>query len=77
MFECDSPCRLSADYRGNAFAGEFTIPIDCFSTAHDLFFKLERRSLFFDEVGWLELPSTVSAQQTESLATAEPSFAVR
>jgi LmbE family N-acetylglucosaminyl deacetylase len=77
MFECDSPCRLSADYRGNAFAGEFTIPIDCFSAAHALFFKLERRSLFFDEVGWLELASTVSAQQTESLVAVEPSFAVR
>ena len=43
-------------FRGSAFAGEFAIPIDSFSSAHGLFVKLERRSWFFDEAGWLEVP---------------------
>lgn len=77
MFECDSPCRLSADYRGNAFAGEFTIPIDGFSVAHALFVKLERRSLFFDEVGWHEVAPMISTQQTNAIIAPEPSFAIR
>jgi LmbE family N-acetylglucosaminyl deacetylase len=77
MFECDSPCRLIANYRGNAFAGEFTIPIDGFSEAHVLFVKLERRSLFFDEAGWLEIAPTIRAQPADSMVQPEPSFAVR
>ncbi len=51
-----------ARYRGNAFTGELAIPIDIFSSAHALFVKLERRSWFFDEAGWLEVPSVRSEQ---------------
>jgi LmbE family N-acetylglucosaminyl deacetylase len=43
-------------YRGNAFAGQLTIPVSIFSSASAIFVKLERRSWFFDEAGWLELP---------------------
>jgi hypothetical protein len=53
------PIRV-AQYDGDAFAGEFAIPLDVFSPAHAIFVKLERRSWFFDEAGWLETrPVTV------------------
>ena len=55
-----------AQYCGNAFAGQLTIPVSIFSSASAIFVKLERRSWFFDEGGWLELPPA------ESKSTAEP-----
>jgi len=55
LVDCDSCERLHvAQYRCDAFAGEFAIPLDVFSPAHALFVKLERRLWFFDEGGWLE-----------------------
>ena len=55
LVDCDSCERLHvAQYRGDAFAGEFAIPLDVFSSVHALFVKLERRLWFFDEAGWLE-----------------------
>jgi len=45
-----------AQYCGNAFAGQLTIPLSIFSSASTIFVKLERRSWFFDEAGWLEIP---------------------
>jgi hypothetical protein len=45
-----------AQYCGNAFAGQLTIPLGIFSSASTIFVKLERRSWFFDEAGWLEIP---------------------
>jgi LmbE family N-acetylglucosaminyl deacetylase len=57
MFDCVTDERLDAGrYHGDAFLGEVAIPIDIFSPADTLFVKLERRSWFFDEAGWLELP---------------------
>ena len=50
-------------YRGNAFAGEASIPIDRFSHVHPLFVKLERRGWFFDEGGWLEVPAVAPPQR--------------
>jgi LmbE family N-acetylglucosaminyl deacetylase len=67
----------AAHYCGNAFAGEFVIPIDVFFPAHALFVKLERRSLFFDEAGWLEVPSAVRVQQGAPAIAAEPALAIR
>ncbi len=50
-----------ARYRGNAFAGEFRIPIEDFSANCALFVKLQRRLWFFDEAGWLEIPRSIRA----------------
>jgi len=49
-------CLAEAQYRGNAFAGRLTIPVSIFPSASAIFVKLERRSWFFDEAGWLEIP---------------------
>ena len=60
VFDCHTGERLEfARYRGNAFGGEFAIPVDTFSTGYALFVKLERPSWFFDEAGWLETPPIV------------------
>lgn len=47
-----------ARYHGMPLAGELTIPIDIFSSERALFIKLSRRSWFFDEAGWIEIPPT-------------------
>ena len=47
-----------ARYRGSMFAGELRISTDIFSSVHRLFVKLEQRSWFFDEAGWLEVLPT-------------------
>jgi LmbE family N-acetylglucosaminyl deacetylase len=61
IFDCHTGERLQvAQYHGDAFAGEFAVPLDIFSPAHALFVKLERRLWFFDEAGWLETPPTVA-----------------
>ena len=58
MLDCATLERTAvARFRGSMFAGEFTIPIDRFSSGRGLFVKLERRSWFFDESGWLEIPT--------------------
>jgi len=50
----------AARYYGNGFVGELTIPLSSFSSASAVFVKLERRSWFFDEAGWLEIPPVES-----------------
>src|SRR5262249_27718916 len=58
VFDCSTSARIHlAQYHGDALAGEFALPLDVFSPAHAVFVKLERRSLFFDEAGWLETPA--------------------
>jgi GlcNAc-PI de-N-acetylase len=47
-------------YRGHPFAGEFTLPLHLFSPVQDLFIKVDRRSWFFDEAGWIEIPPVPS-----------------
>jgi LmbE family N-acetylglucosaminyl deacetylase len=47
-------------YRGKALAGQLTIPVSIFSSASAIFVKLERRSWFFDEAGWVEIPPAES-----------------
>jgi LmbE family N-acetylglucosaminyl deacetylase len=49
-----------ARYRGHPFAGGFALPLHLFSPIHDLFIKVDRRSWFFDEAGWIEIPSVPS-----------------
>jgi LmbE family N-acetylglucosaminyl deacetylase len=70
-------CVGMARYRGNAFAGELTIPVDTFSSDPALFVKLERRSWFFDEAGWLEIPAATHPRQIISSNIAQPSLAIR
>jgi LmbE family N-acetylglucosaminyl deacetylase len=70
-------CVGLARYRGNAFAGELTIPIDTFSSDPAFFVKLERRSWFFDEAGWLEIPAAIHPRQIISSNIAQPSLAIR
>jgi LmbE family N-acetylglucosaminyl deacetylase len=58
MLDCATNRSMGiARYRGHPFAGEFTLPLDLFSPLHDLFIKVDRRSWFFDEAGWVEIPS--------------------
>jgi LmbE family N-acetylglucosaminyl deacetylase len=56
---------LVAQYCGNAFSGQLIIPVSSFSSVHRIFVKLERRSWFFDEAGWLEIPPARSGQIAE------------
>lgn len=73
VLDCQTRERLYlAQYHGDAFKGHFSIPLDIFSPAHALFVKLERRSWFFDEAGWLETPPAVIDTQLPKIATATP-----
>jgi len=49
-----------ARYRGHPFGGELVLPLHRFSPLHDLFIKIDRRSWFFDEAGWIEIPTVPS-----------------
>jgi LmbE family N-acetylglucosaminyl deacetylase len=61
MLDCATNHSIGiARYRGHPFAGEFTLPLHLFSPIHDLFIKVNRRSWFFDEAGWIEIPSVRS-----------------
>jgi hypothetical protein len=61
LLDCSNLQRVAtAQYDGDAFAGELTMPVDLFSPEHLLFLKMQRRSWFFDEAGWLEVPSVRS-----------------
>ena len=48
--------RLEAIYVGNAFAGRLQIALKGLSIYDPVFLKLERRSSFFDQTGWIEVP---------------------
>ena len=61
-----------ARYRCHPFAGELTLPLHLFSPIHDLFIKVDRRSWFFDEAGWIEIPGVPSlAKVPVSMISAE------
>jgi hypothetical protein len=61
MLDCATNQSIGiARYRGHPFAGEFTLPLHLFSPIHDLFIKVDRRSWFFDEAGWIEIPGVPS-----------------
>jgi LmbE family N-acetylglucosaminyl deacetylase len=81
MFDCASGKGTGiARYHGNAFAAEIAIPIEVFSLARALFVKLTRRSWFFDEAGWLEVPAMLAGPlpvPERAVAEEERSLAVR
>ncbi len=80
MLDCATNHSIGiARYRGHPFAGEFTLPLHLFSPIHDLFIKVDRRSWFFDEAGWIEIPGVPSlAKVPLSVISAEAhSLAVR
>jgi hypothetical protein len=61
MLDCAANHSIGiARYRGHPFAGEFALPLHLFSPIHDLFIKVDRRSWFFDEAGWIEIPGVSS-----------------
>jgi hypothetical protein len=63
MLDCATNRSIGiARYRGQPFAGEFTLPLHLFSPIHDLFIKVDRRWWFFDEAGWIEIPPTKVAR---------------
>jgi hypothetical protein len=54
-------CRLAnAQFSGNAFSGVMSVPTSAFAEEASLFIKFQRRSWFFDEAGWIELPATAT-----------------
>jgi hypothetical protein len=58
MLDCTTNRSVAIDgYRGHLFAGELMVPLHLFSPVHDLFIKVDRRSWFFDEAGWIEIPT--------------------
>ncbi len=50
-------------YRGDAFQAEISLPLIGFAVNQPIFMKLDRRVWFFDEAGWIEIPS-ISAVET-------------
>jgi LmbE family N-acetylglucosaminyl deacetylase len=68
-----------AHFRGHAFSGKFFLPTELFSPSQNLFVKFDRRSWFFDEAGWLEVPPAVSREQIPqpALTAEESSLAIR
>jgi len=73
MLDCATNHSIGiARYRGHPFGGELTLPLHLFSPIHDLFIKVDRRSWFFDEAGWIEIPSVPSLTKVSpSMISAE------
>jgi LmbE family N-acetylglucosaminyl deacetylase len=73
MLDCATNHSIGiARYRGRPFAGKFTLPLHLFSPTHDLFIKVDRRSWFFDEAGWIEIPTVPSLTKVSlSMISAE------
>jgi hypothetical protein len=59
-----------------ANVGELKVPL--FSRVRPIFLKLQRRSLFFDQAGWVEVPAAHSEPQLLDAAWAgEAAVAIR
>jgi LmbE family N-acetylglucosaminyl deacetylase len=59
----------NAQFTVNAFSGVMSVPTSAFAEEASLFIKFQRRSWFFDEAGWIELPATAKpSPETERLA---------
>ena len=80
MLDCATNHSIgNARYRGHPFACELTLPLRLFSPIHDLFIKVDRRSWFFDEAGWIEIPSvpTLTKVALSKVSAEADSLAVR
>ncbi len=66
VFESENGFRRS----GRFGALKIETPIDAFSADHELFLKLDRRRIFFDESGWLEVPPAVGLDRPAAPALA-------
>jgi hypothetical protein len=61
-------------YQGDAFSAEIFLPLNNFAVNRAVFVKLDRRVWFFDEAGWIEIPSPLpqlARSQTRELASRE------
>jgi hypothetical protein len=66
----------SARFQLSTNVGELKVPL--FSPVRPIFLKLERRSLFFDQAGWVEVPAAHSEPQLLDAAWAgEAAVAIR
>lgn len=54
-----------ATYRGNAFHGAVALPLTRFAPDRPIYLKLNRRSYFFDEAGWLEIAAEKTFVESE------------
>lgn len=79
VLDCGSTqCLGLAEYRGNSFEGELALPLNLFSRIELSFIKLERRTWFFDEAGWIALPSSfIHAAPVEARPSIEHAIAIR
>ena len=73
----DMKCIGVGKYRGHRFQGTLTIAIDAFSAVKKLFVKLERRTWFFDEAGWVAAASCYPKNLKESDQSIEHSLTIR
>jgi LmbE family N-acetylglucosaminyl deacetylase len=75
MLDCATNRSIGiARYRGDPFAGELTLPSYLFSAIHDLFIKVDRRSWFFDEAGWIEISSVPSLTKVDLSTTSAEAY---
>jgi LmbE family N-acetylglucosaminyl deacetylase len=80
MLDCATNRSIGiARYRSQSFGGEIAVPLHLFPPIHDLFIKVDRRSWFFDEAGWMEIPGVPSPARTDQplISVEEYSLAVR
>ncbi|MGH8094250.1 MAG: PIG-L deacetylase family protein [Chthoniobacterales bacterium] len=60
LIDCASGAISSVGhYRGDAFKAEISLPLIGFAVHQPIFVKLNRFVWFFDEAGWVEIPSLV------------------
>jgi LmbE family N-acetylglucosaminyl deacetylase len=81
LFDCRSGDAISVlPCENNPSTGvHITIPANIFCFGHPLYIKLQRRRIFFDEAGWIQIPARSRALPTSARewAVEEPLLAVR
>jgi LmbE family N-acetylglucosaminyl deacetylase len=67
---------LPVPFRRVLSGGEVTIFTDGFSSGHPIFLKVDRRPIFFDEAGWLEIPAVTQPALDVVADSSVPELAV-